>query len=114
MLFLVVACAAEPAVVTTDGGSWSLELGEEVLALEGEAHLTVKNPDGAAATGLSVAVTPRMDGMTHEDTPVEATEEANGTYVVPLSFSMRGAWWLDGTVTDAVAPETFSLPVTVE
>lgn len=114
MFLLLVACAADPAAVVTDGGSWILELVEDTLALEGEAHLVVQDADAAAATGLALTMTPRMDGMVHDDTAVDATEEAEGTYVVALTFSMRGAWWLDGTVADDARSETFSLPVTVE
>ncbi len=114
MFLLLVACAADPAAIVTDGGSWTLELVEDVLALQGDAHLTVQDADGSTATKLAVLVTPRMDGMVHDDTPVEATEEAEGTYVAALTFSMRGAWWLDGTVADDARSETFSLPVTVE
>ncbi len=114
MLLLLAACAAAPAAVVTDGGSWTLELVEDVLALRGDAHLKVQDAEARAATKLAVLVTPRMDGMVHDDTPVEAAEEADGTYVVALTFSMRGAWWLDGTVADDARSETFSLPVTVE
>lgn len=115
-LLLLAACGPDTLVLDaeTDGGTWIVSTAEAPLS-EGEStlHLHVE-AEGEPATGLVVTALASMSGMDHGGDATAAEEQGEGDYAVPLSFSMAGAWEIDGEVSDGSVTEGYTLTIEVE
>ncbi len=115
-LLLLGACGPEPLVLEaeTDGGTWVVSTAEAPLS-EGESTLRLHvEADGEPASGLVVTALASMGGMDHGGDATAAEEQGEGDYAVPLSFSMAGAWEIDGEVSDGSVTEGYTLTIEVE
>ncbi|MEN9786690.1 MAG: YtkA-like [Pseudomonadota bacterium] len=118
MLLLWMGCAAPDlrTAATTDDGLWRVELVEEAVPL-GDAVVALDvfavEPD-APDMSPTVTVESGMEGMDHGSPVVEATSQGDGRYTAGMVFSMRGAWFLDVTVSAGAERGAARLDLLVE
>jgi hypothetical protein len=117
-LLLWLACAATESVTSavTDDGLWQVSLVAESAPIgQAVVALDVKPASGdGPRSEPSVSVEAGMEGMDHATGEVPAEAGGNGRYEAALALSMRGAWYLDVTVTDAQGSGVARLDLLVE
>ncbi len=117
-LLLWMACAATEGVTSavTDDGLWQVGLLAETAPIgQAVVALDVQPTSGdASPSEPSVSVEAGMEGMDHATGDVPAEARGNGRYEAALALSMRGAWYLDVTVTDAQGSGVARLDLLVE
>lgn len=115
-LWLVGCAEPQTALIWEDrssGGTYTVSTEATPLRQgEDEVPLFIEAA-GGPALGLGVEVEAWMDEMAHAHAEGEAEELGEGEYVVPLLFTMAGAWTLSGALDDGVHVERFTLRVEV-